>query len=934
MEPRRWAWSAETVAAALVVAVGVTTNQVLNASVWSFPWLGGALALALASRALDTRLERPASSGDPSADEGEVPSELAAAVRRQWRQERAARRLWQPEPLRVRWSSTGRPVGASREVVLGEPGPDWAEAPWEGDVQEIGARFRELPHRQLVVIGEPGSGKSVLAMLLVLDLLESPEDGDPVPVLIPAASWGPEAESVTAFLARRLAEEYSKVLDPSVALGLVERGRVLPILDGLDELPPAQHVRAVRALEEFTAAGAPLVVTCRTREFSQAVSAGGIVLSRAAVFETQAVDIENVIVFLSEPPSARTRWEPVFQHLRAHRDGPLAQVLSSPLMAFLARTAYQVPYTDPRSLTALDDTDAISSLLIDSYIANIHDPAQPPPLGGAVRRHAPDDARRWLSTLALQMDLQGTSEWRWWQLQSAAFTAHPMHYQVAVAVAASTGVSVGLAYATLPFTKNLELVVPLAFRLELVLFAMLLIGVSGVLRPLWPHPYPKYIPKIYRPARERGRRLFLLRAGTGLASGLLSGFLLGELLGGLAAGVASAVVLTALPVGKSALRVRGTSLNTTLRAHQRAVGLAAAQFAVTGAVLFAAAAPLVSEPKPWKAAVAAAVYGGTAAFGSGLWTWVGYRATHLALMRKHRLPVRLSAFLNDEYRLGTLRKSGTALQFRHSVLHHRLAAAGQDDHLRVLSQTGDPGAAAQLDDLRQGLSGAAEAAALERRIGESAAEFSVKENLTHRVALTTLTFITQVEVRAVDDEQMSQPEMLLFARRVLVLNSQLTTARDRAAGGERTPTDIAAAVVGLTGGLAALGLLDDLIEVMRAPAESDDPYAALGLADVLIEHGRAEEAVALLRGRADGGDGFAAVRLADLLEQRDQVEDAVAVLAPFVDARRSYAAMQLADLFARQGRHEESIRLLRRLVASDTPDAARRLIEILRDQDR
>ncbi len=48
-------------------------------------------------------------------------------------------------------------------MVTGEPGASWSERPLAGDTDHIVQRFRGLEHRQLVVIGEPGAGKSVSA---------------------------------------------------------------------------------------------------------------------------------------------------------------------------------------------------------------------------------------------------------------------------------------------------------------------------------------------------------------------------------------------------------------------------------------------------------------------------------------------------------------------------------------------------------------------------------------------------------------------------------------------------------------------------------------------------------------------------------------------------------------------------------------------------
>jgi len=123
-------------------------------------------------------------------------------------------------------------------VVLDEAtGADWRQLPLAGDEGEIVAAFRRLPHRQLVVLGPAGAGKSVLAMLLTLGLVEDPEPGQPVPVLLPLASWNPARESVRDFLIRRLGEEYEFLTTPgedgrSTAELLVASSMVLPVLDG------------------------------------------------------------------------------------------------------------------------------------------------------------------------------------------------------------------------------------------------------------------------------------------------------------------------------------------------------------------------------------------------------------------------------------------------------------------------------------------------------------------------------------------------------------------------------------------------------------------------------------------------------------------------------------------------------------------------------
>lgn len=127
----------------------------------------------------------------------EVADGLADQVLRQWEEEAVFRRVRQPMPLRVRWSSTGRPVAAGQGVVLDDlEGGEWREMPLAGDLGQIMTAFRALPHGQLVVLGEAGAGKSVLAMLLTLGLIETRRPDDLVPVLLPIDSWNPAVERV------------------------------------------------------------------------------------------------------------------------------------------------------------------------------------------------------------------------------------------------------------------------------------------------------------------------------------------------------------------------------------------------------------------------------------------------------------------------------------------------------------------------------------------------------------------------------------------------------------------------------------------------------------------------------------------------------------------------------------------------------------------
>jgi DNA-binding SARP family transcriptional activator len=381
---------------------------------------GGAVAAPVAGPR-DDRLER-------------AVRELASAISRQWTVEVEMRSLNRPEPVPVRWSGTGRQVAAVASAVLGD-GPDGARPDrltLTGGLGDVVAQFRQIPARQLVVLGEPGAGKSVLAILFTLGLLAEPLPGEPIPVLLPLASWNPHREHLHRWLARRLVQEYPALANrsaygPDAATRLVLEGRIIPVLDGLDETPPALHAAAIDALDRAVAGGRPLVVTCRSSDYELAVNQAGSMLARAAVVEIEPVGVEDAIAFLTARRRlGETRWQPLVDHLHRNPAGVLAQALRTPLMVDLARTAYAHPGSNPADLcdsTRFPDRGAIEGHLLDAYLPAVYRQAPAPPAQhdrpASARSYEPRQAERWLTFLAQHVHRLPTGNLAWWRLDKA-----------------------------------------------------------------------------------------------------------------------------------------------------------------------------------------------------------------------------------------------------------------------------------------------------------------------------------------------------------------------------------------------------------------------------------------------------------------------------------------------------------------------------------
>ena len=150
-----------------------------------------------------------------------VADQLAVAVGTQWEAEASMRRLNDPFPLPVSWDPADQSLSDSWDLLVrlarsgagwpAPPSPDtWADGPdgLAGEGGELAEVLAQVPTRRLVVLGEPGAGKTMLMVRLVLDMLARRASGGPVPVLASLASWNPADQDLHG-LAGRPADDRS-----------------------------------------------------------------------------------------------------------------------------------------------------------------------------------------------------------------------------------------------------------------------------------------------------------------------------------------------------------------------------------------------------------------------------------------------------------------------------------------------------------------------------------------------------------------------------------------------------------------------------------------------------------------------------------------------------------------------------------------------------
>jgi len=398
-----------------------------------------------------------------------VADELAAAVREQWEKEAKVRGLNDPWPLPVSWVAADTSLADGWDLLVtlatsgaGWPPPPsagtWAAAPDElaGDGNHLLNVLARVPTGRLVVLGEPGAGKTMLMVRLVLDLLARRASGSPVPVLASLASWNPADQDLHDWLSEQLTTDHpalaaaAPVSGEHTQIGALLRAKlILPVLDGLDEIPDEVRGPAIARINEaLRRPGEQLILTCRSKQFKDAVRppGGAVVTVRAgAVVQLCPLAADAVRGYLRDAaagPAARARWDPVLAVLGT--EAPAGQALRTPLMVGLACAIYNPrpgelagALRDPAELCspALADQTAVESLLFDAFIPAAYRDDHP-----AGRRKA-QKAEKWLIFLARHIE-RTRSDLAWWQLPLAG----PGFILVArLVVGAAVGVGYGAA---------------------------------------------------------------------------------------------------------------------------------------------------------------------------------------------------------------------------------------------------------------------------------------------------------------------------------------------------------------------------------------------------------------------------------------------------------------------------------------------------------
>lgn len=239
-----------------------------------------------------------------------------------------------------------RSVHHATLIALGKTAePESVEQPWErllelapdsiqdvlGDAS-IGEIFADA-HGMLVILGEPGSGKTTTLLELARECarMARADRHSPVPVVLTLSTWSPRYGSFREWLLEELNARYR--VGKRMGRRLLEHDRLILLLDGLDEIQPALRDGFVAALHRHLAEHPPagIAISCRTREYRELERR----LKFNAALRLEPLSGGQVEAYVA---SAGGRLDVLGEELR--RDDELRSLARSPLMLSILALTY------------------------------------------------------------------------------------------------------------------------------------------------------------------------------------------------------------------------------------------------------------------------------------------------------------------------------------------------------------------------------------------------------------------------------------------------------------------------------------------------------------------------------------------------------------------------------------------------------------------
>lgn len=301
--------------------------------------------------------------------------------------------------------------------------PDAVESPWNLMLGTENQPPQDLPPdtaiisifdeigegRTLLILGEPGSGKTIALLQLARDLINRAEQNieQRIPVVFNLSSWRSTipakkgrktiAQTIAEWLVEELSSKYQ--VPRKIGEAWVKRQQLLLLLDGLDEVRAIERDACIAAINDFQQEfGTEIVVCCRVKDY-EALQNRLNFQSAIYLRSLSAEQVQNYLNCLTADVAG-------LKTLLAE-DFALQELAQSPLLLNIMVLAYQdVSVSDLPQINALAERQ---KQLFNDYINRMFEKTRSSaytknvPERLKIKLYSRSEATYWLICLAQQM---------------------------------------------------------------------------------------------------------------------------------------------------------------------------------------------------------------------------------------------------------------------------------------------------------------------------------------------------------------------------------------------------------------------------------------------------------------------------------------------------------------------------------------------------
>lgn len=230
------------------------------------------------------------------------------------------------------------------------------EQPWQknfatetkaGQVDQSIYTIFENAHRSLLILGQPGSGKTTTVITLARDLVAAAErePSQPIPVILTLVSWQNRRQSLNDWIVDELKTKYQ--IPAKFGRQWLEDDDLILLLDGLDEVSLRHRPNCVLAINKFREEHGLTGIAVSSRESEYAEL--GVKLTLDSAISLQPLSSSKIDAYLNSygPATSSLR-------LAIQMDATLRQLAQSPLMLNVMCKAYAHRDDLPQTLSASD----------------------------------------------------------------------------------------------------------------------------------------------------------------------------------------------------------------------------------------------------------------------------------------------------------------------------------------------------------------------------------------------------------------------------------------------------------------------------------------------------------------------------------------------------------------------------------------------------